>query len=103
MTHLFGWMFVALAVQCGVNTYRHTTAKRKPSFFGGASATGQACLGTWCLTFAAASELPPNAEMTFLQWVVITVALAIFILGSTLEGRAIRQAKAESALASGTG
>lgn len=93
MMDFFGWFFVACAIQSGVNTYRHAKRKLDPSYWGGASGTGQACVAGACLAMAAMTQLP-STETTPLLGVTSAGFVALFTLGLKLEARATREYKA---------
>jgi len=91
MIEFFGWFFLACAALSVVNAYRHASRNLSPSYWGGASAEGQACLAGASIAMAAVAEFAP-AQGTPVRWGVMVLGVAIFWLGLHLEKRALREA-----------
>lgn len=91
MIEVLGWCWLALAALALANAYRHTARSRRATFWGGASAAGQACLACGGLALAAGSAVP-SEHPSPLVWGIAVVGVSAFRLGLWLEQRARRDA-----------
>ena len=91
MIEFFEWLMLACGALSAVNTYRHASNKLPASYWGGASAAGQACLSGGCLAMAAVGEFAPGGSSP-LRWAIVALGVALFWLGLWIEKREVGQA-----------
>ncbi len=97
---LIGWVMAAFAALAAINAYRHTSRELPATYWGGASAAGQACLSGGCIAIVATSQFSPGGPSA-LRWAVVVLGVAIWWLGLHIEKRAASEAAQRAFAADG--
>ncbi len=87
MVEVISLIYLAGAVLSLINVHRHAKAQLVPTYWGGASVAGQACMACFCITLATLFGVRP-CQGTWITWVFGAVGLFALCLGLRLESRA---------------